>query len=151
MVRGVRARAWSITVLAVDISGFSKINEVFGYAAGDKVLEKTAGRLRRAVGKKAILARSGADSFLICLQEVDRVSAEAFAARIQEEFADSPIIVADREIPVSICVGGAVSHVDKMIRKLPGIASEIVESISGKPGLTTITEVDQFFEIDRDR
>lgn len=151
MVRGVRSRAWSITVLAVDINGFAAINASYGYHAGDRVLEKTAGRLRRAVGSRAVFARSGADSFLVCLQEVDRVSAEAFAARIHEEFADSPVRVSDREIPVSVSIGGAVSHVDKMIRKLPGIAISIAESISGKPGFTTITEVGQFYEHDRGR
>ena len=151
MVRGVRSRAWSVTVLAVDINGFAGINRTYGYSAGDKVLEKTAARLRRAVGSKAVFARSGADSFLICLQEVDRVSAEAFAARIHEEFADSPVRVSDRDIPVSVCIGGAVSHVDKMIRKLPEIAMSIAESLSEKPGFSTITEVGQFYEQDRRR
>lgn len=151
MVRGVRSRAWSITVLAVDISGFSKINEVYGYSAGDRVLEETAGRLKRAVGNKAVFARSGADSFLVCLQEVDRVSAEAYAARIHEEFADSPVVVSDREIAVSVCIGGAVSHVDKMIRRLPQIAISMVNSISERPGFTSLTEVGQFYEMDRAR
>jgi GGDEF domain-containing protein len=98
-----------------------------------------------------VFARSGSDSFLVCLQEVDRVSAEAFAARIHEEFADSPVMVADRAIPVSVCIGGAVSHVDKMIRKLPGIAISIADGIAGKPGFTSIAEVGQFYETDRSR
>ena len=149
LVRGVQSRAWSVAVLAVDISGFGEINSAYGYSAGDKVLENTARRLKRAVGSKAVFARSGADSFLICLQEVDRVSAEAFAARIHEEFADSPVRVSDRNIPVAVSIGGAVSHVDKMIRKLPAIAMSIAESLSEKPGFTTITEVDQFYEQDR--
>ncbi len=151
MVRGVRSRAWSVTVLAIDINDFSGINRTYGFSAGDKVLEKTAGRLRRAVGSKAVFARSGADSFLVCLQEVDRVSAEAFAARIHEEFSDSPVRVSDRDIPVMVCIGGAVSHVDKMIKKLPEIAMSIAESLSEKPGFSTITEVGQFYEQDRTR
>ena len=151
LVRGVRSRAWSITVLAVDISGFSSINESYGYTEGDRVLGETARRIRRAVGSRAFFARSGADSFLVCLQEVDRVSAEAYAARIHEEFADSPVTAGERSIQVSVCIGGAVSHVDKMIKKLPSIALSMAESISGKPGFTTITEVSQFYELDRNR
>lgn len=150
-VRGVRNRAWSITVLAVDICGFSEINETWGYKAGDKVLGIAARRLRDAVGKDAVFARCGADSFLVCLQEVDRVSAEAFAARIHEEFADSPVTASGRSIEVRVCIGGAVSHVDKMIKKLPGIAIAMVNGISHRPGFSSITEVDQFYERDRSR
>ncbi len=151
LVRGVRSRAWSITVLAVDISGFSRINETYGYNEGDRVLGETAHRIRRAVGNRAFFARAGADRFLVCLQEVDRVSAEAYAARIHEEFADSPVAAGERSTEVSVRIGGAVSHVDKMIRKLPSIAMSMAESISGKPGSTTITEVSQFYELDRNR
>ncbi len=149
MVRGVRNRAWSITVLAVDICGFSEINETLGYRSGDQVLGIAARRLQNAVGTDAVFARCGNDSFLVCLQEVDRISAEAFAARIHEEFADSPVTVSGRDVPVRVCIGGAVSHVDKMIRKLPGIALFMVNEISRRPGFSYITEVDQFYERDR--
>jgi len=146
MVRGVRSRAMSITVLAVDISEFSSVNENYGYSIGDAVLGMTARRLRKAVGANAVLSRFGADSFLVCLQGVDRVSAEAFAARIHEEFADSPMHLAVGEIPIRVCIGGAVSHVDKMIKKLPEIALSMARGISGRPGMTSVTEVGQFYE-----
>lgn len=149
MVRGVQSRAWSIAVLAVDINGFSEINETFGYLAGDAVLETTAGRLRKAVGGEAVLSRCGADEFLVCLQGVDRVSAEAYAARIHEEFDDTPMEYRGRNILVRVCIGGAVSHVDRMIKRLPGIALGMVEGISRRPGMSSITEVGQFFDADR--
>ncbi len=146
MVRGVQSRAWSITVLAVDINGFSRLNESYGYLAGDAVLETTARRLRKAVGGDAVLSRCGADEFLVCLQGVDRVSAEAYAARIHQEFDDTPFSYKGRQIPVRVCIGGAVSHVDRMIRRLPGIALGMVAGISGYPGMSSITEVGQFFD-----
>jgi diguanylate cyclase (GGDEF)-like protein len=149
MVRGVRSRAWSITVLAVDICDFSLVNQTYGYSVGDAVLEMAAARLRKAMGANAVLSRSGADSFLVCLQGVDRVSAEAFSARIHEEFALAPMTVTAGEIPVRVCIGGAVSHVDKMIKKLPEIAQAMAESISGRPGMTSVTEVGQFYELDK--
>ncbi len=77
--------------------------------------------------------------------------AEAFAARIHEEFADSPVATSGRSIEVRVCIGGAVSHVDKMIKKLPGIAMAMAEGISHRPGFSSITEVDQFYERDRSR
>ncbi|MCD4708968.1 MAG: sensor domain-containing diguanylate cyclase [Candidatus Sabulitectum sp.] len=146
LIRGVRSRALSIAVLAVDIKGFTGINEDLGYTAGDTVLRKTAKRLQKALGEKAVLARYGPDGFLVCLTGVDRVSAEAFAARIHEEFAHKPLKVSGREIELQVCIGGAVSHVDRMILKLPQIAVNTVEKISSRPGCSAITEVGPFFK-----
>lgn len=145
LIRGVRSRALTVAVLAVDIDGFTGINKDLGYKAGDSVLRKTADRMQRVLGDKAILARYGPDSFLVCLSGVDRVSAEAYAARIHEEFAHNPLKISGREITIRVCIGGAVSHVDRMILKLPEIAVNTVEENSSRPGFSAITEVGQFY------
>ncbi|PIE51431.1 hypothetical protein CSA37_11940 [Candidatus Fermentibacteria bacterium] len=149
MVREVQNKAVSVTVFAVDIHDFKGINRTWGFQAGDSVLEETAVRIRKAVGREALLARSGADEFLVCLQGVDRVSAEAYAARIHEKF-DSPVFFRSREIAVKVTIGGAVSHVDSMIRRLPDIASDISEKISEKPEFSLIDEVGQFYSLEKE-
>ncbi len=145
LIRGVRSRAMTVAVLAVDIHGFSRINEDLGYGAGDSVLRKTAERMKSVLGDKAILARYGPDSFLVCLSGVDRVSTEAYAARIHEEFATKPLKISGREITIRVCIGGAVSHVDRMILRLPEIAVSAVEKISSRPGFSVVTDVGQFY------
>jgi len=147
LIRGVRSRALSVAVLAVDINGFRGINESYGYKAGDQVLRKTAERMHAVLGDKAILARYGPDSFFICLAGVDKVSAEAYAARIHEQFAHRPLRISGGDVTVSVCIGGAVSHVDSMIPKLPEIAMNTVNGIpaQSRPGFSEITDVGQFF------
>lgn len=145
LIRGVRSRAMTVAVLAVDIHDFTGINRDFGYTAGDTVLRETAERMKSVLGDKAILARYGSDSFLVCLSGVDRVSAEAYAARIHEEFAQKPFFVSGREITIQLCIGGAVSHVDRMIKRLPDIATGAVEKNSFRPGFSVITDVGQFY------
>ncbi len=149
LIRGVRSRAVSVAVLAVDICDFSGINRELGYDAGDIILGEAAGKMQSVLGDKAILARYGPDSFLICLSGVDRVSAEAYAARIHEEFALNPIEVSRRKITIQVCIGGAVSHVDKMILKLPGIAVKAVEVNSFRSGVTAVKEVGQFYDAEQ--
>jgi diguanylate cyclase (GGDEF)-like protein len=146
LIRGVRSRALSVAVLAVDIYDFSGFNRELGYTAGDRILGEAAGRMQSVLGDKAILARYGPDSFLICLSGVDMVSAEAYAARIHEDFALNPIEVSRGKISLQVCIGGAVSHVDRMILKLPGIAVRAVEMNSSRPGSTAVTEVGQFYD-----
>ncbi len=146
IVKEVRKSASSISVFAVDIYQFDKINQLHGYSIGDQVLEKTADKLQSILSKKALLSKSGSNAFLICLIGVDRVTADAFAVRIHEEFSSNPLLISDREIQVSVCIGGAVSHVDRMITKLPGIALNLTKKISDRPGFSAITEVGPFFE-----
>jgi diguanylate cyclase (GGDEF)-like protein len=146
LISEVRSHALSILVLAVDINGFSRINDRFGYTTGDRVLEKTAKRLKRVLGADAMLSRSCADCFLVCLCGVDRVSADAFAVRIHEEFAKSPLTIAGIDHEIAVCIGGAISHVDRMIVKLPEIAVKLADRCSSKPGFSVITEVGPFYD-----
>ncbi len=146
LVRGVRSRAVSVAVLAVDIHDFSGFNRELGYTAGDSILGEAARRMQSVLGDRAILTRYGPDGFLICLSGVDRVSAEAYAARIHEDFALNPFEFSGRKVNLQVRIGGAVSHVDRMIVKLPGIAVKAVEMNSSRPGSTAVTEVGQFYD-----
>ncbi len=47
----------------VDLDEFGELNDTFGTAAGDAVLEAMATRLADAVGERGALARIGADEF----------------------------------------------------------------------------------------
>jgi diguanylate cyclase (GGDEF)-like protein len=146
LVREVRSRAISVAVLAVDIHGFTGINEELGFSAGDEVLGKTARKLQQVLGDRAILSRNGSDSFLICLSGVDKVSAEAYAARILEAFALNLFRIAGKDITILVSIAGAVSHVDRMIPKLPGIAAKLVEKNPSAPGFSAVKEVGQFYD-----
>ena len=56
--------AGTICVLAVDLDGFKKINDLLGHDAGDKLLEVTADRLRQSYPNSTVF-RLGGDEFLI--------------------------------------------------------------------------------------
>ncbi|MEZ5375735.1 MAG: GGDEF domain-containing protein [Acidimicrobiales bacterium] len=69
-------------VLLLDLDGFKKVNDTFGHAAGDAVLEDVAERLRRSIRSSDVLARLGGDEFVIVTERSD---AERLAARLQGE------------------------------------------------------------------
>jgi len=89
----------------VDLDGFKPINDTFGHAAGDRVLEGIGSRLARAAGDGALIARTGGDEFALLLPRVRSMTGAdsagaAICAALQE-----PFLVDGREFRVSGCCG----------------------------------------------
>ncbi len=65
------------SVALLDLDGFKKVNDTFGHAMGDAVLEETAKRLQRFVGPPDFVARLGGDEFVLLLEGKDAKNAKA--------------------------------------------------------------------------
>ncbi len=66
-----------LAVLCLDLDRFKEVNDLFGHAAGDKVLQTVANRIGGLLGSGQIMSRLGGDEFAILLPNV----ASADAAR----------------------------------------------------------------------
>ena len=53
----------------VDLDRFKQVNDVFGHAAGDQLLEQIAERFRETAGEGAIIGRLGGDEFAIIMPD----------------------------------------------------------------------------------
>jgi diguanylate cyclase (GGDEF)-like protein len=89
----------------VDLDGFKPINDTFGHAAGDQVLQGIGSRLASAAGEGALIARTGGDEFALLLPRVQSMTGAnsagvAVCAALQE-----PFVVDGREFRISGCCG----------------------------------------------
>ncbi len=71
-----------LALLILDLDRFKLINDNFGHAVGDTLLEAIAGRLRGCVRNDAIVARLGGDEFGLLLPGTDAASTLAVCQRI---------------------------------------------------------------------
>ena len=55
----------NLAVLYIDLDGFKPINDRFGHAAGDEVLQRISDRLREVVRGGDVVARVGGDEFVV--------------------------------------------------------------------------------------
>ncbi|HYL15631.1 MAG TPA: diguanylate cyclase [Terriglobales bacterium] len=76
--------------LMVDLDFFKAINDRFGHAAGDRLLQEVALRLASAMRKSDELVRWGGEEFLIISRSTERAQIPAFCARLLEIIADEP-------------------------------------------------------------
>jgi diguanylate cyclase (GGDEF)-like protein len=71
-----------ISVAVLDLDDFKSVNDRFGHAAGDRVLERTAALLRSIVRPADTVARTGGEEFVLLMPGTDADAAGAVCARM---------------------------------------------------------------------
>lgn len=103
-------------VLALDLDGFKKVNDVHGHAMGDIVLQTAATRLTSAVRENDLVARIGGDEFVVVIAG-SRATGEAAAKRIMERMRE-PIPIGGNIADVRTSIGGTWSSSKRDISEL---------------------------------
>lgn len=81
-------RRITLTVGMMDIDYFKNINDSYGHAAGDKVLEKLSQIMNEISRKSDIIARYGGEEFLLIMPETSLQEAYQYAERIRRAIED---------------------------------------------------------------
>lgn len=104
-IKAARRAHQPMAVLLLDLDHFKAINDAFGHAVGDQVLQTVATRLTDALRECDTIARLGGDEFTLLLTgmtEKDEVT--SVATRILTTVAQ-PIIIAGNNCDVTASVG----------------------------------------------
>jgi diguanylate cyclase (GGDEF)-like protein/PAS domain S-box-containing protein len=84
-IQAALARGERLAVLCLDLDRFKEVNDLFGHAAGDKVLQAVASRASAVLGKRQMMARLGGDEFAILVPGlVSSVTASQIAEAVLE-------------------------------------------------------------------
>jgi len=75
-----------LAVLCLDLDRFKEVNDLFGHAAGDKVLQTVASRVSSVLSERQMLARLGGDEFVILMPDV---TGPAAASRLAESILET--------------------------------------------------------------
>jgi diguanylate cyclase (GGDEF)-like protein len=96
-----------LATLMVDIDNFKQVNDTYGHATGDLVLQAVAGRVRSHLRDIDLLGRYGGDEFLVLLVETELEGARRVAERIRQGVAEPPVGIDQGPLNVTISVGVA--------------------------------------------
>jgi len=93
------------SLVFIDLNNFKTVNDSYGHAAGDAVLEYVAGALVEHVRESDIVGRIGGDEFAVILAQANEDDAMDKAERLMHLIADKPLEIMGHKIPVSVSPG----------------------------------------------
>lgn len=93
------------SVLMLDLDRFKNINDTFGHAVGDLVLQNFAAIIQSELRKTDTGGRVGGEEFAILLPDDDAVAARIFAERLRQRVAETPVDFEGKKVPVTVSIG----------------------------------------------
>ena len=92
-------------VLVMDLDHFKSINDRFGHALGDRVLEIFTDAARKSMRASDLIGRLGGEEFAAMLTDTTREKAMAVAERIRRGFAEMAQEVDGRPVCGTVSIG----------------------------------------------
>jgi len=117
-----RAKRYAVpfSLVMLDIDYFKKVNDTYGHSVGDAVLREVATILKNSIREIDTAARYGGEEFVVVLPNTERKNAQIFAERIRQAIERHAFSGVNKNITVSIGIGGMpdakVEDEDKLIR-----------------------------------
>ena len=94
-----------LSVLTLDLDRFKHVNDVMGYAFGDRLLQAVAGRLQALVTLPGdMVARLGGNEFAVLLQGAGAAAAHTVAQQILASF-EAPLALEEQTVDLSAGIG----------------------------------------------
>jgi diguanylate cyclase (GGDEF)-like protein len=104
-IRRARHEKRPLAVLLADIDHFKRVNDTYGHAAGDEVIQQAANRMRLAVRDYDFIGRYGGEEFLVVLPGCDRDLATLVAERLRQRVGCEPVHAGNVTLDVTVSVG----------------------------------------------
>lgn len=113
-----------IALLHIDLDNFKRINETFGYDAGDQLLRYVAERFTASLRKtdsitrfmtedtESLMARLGGDEFTILLNEIADIQDAALVANRITGLLSEPFTIGGEEVFITASIGISVYPLD---------------------------------------
>ncbi|MEO1222072.1 MAG: bifunctional diguanylate cyclase/phosphodiesterase, partial [Pseudomonadota bacterium] len=89
----------------IDLDRFKQVNDVFGHAAGDQLLEQVADRFRQAAGEETVIGRLGGDEFALILPQGSSIDGAVELSELIIDKVCEPFAIDGFEILIGASIG----------------------------------------------
>ena len=110
------------SMLLVDLDNLKSINDTFGHALGDRVLEVFTASARDALREADLFGRLGGEEFAALLYDTSSEAAVAVAERIRLSFAAATSDVDGNDVAATVSIG--IAHCDGPVLEVPDLLAQ---------------------------
>jgi diguanylate cyclase (GGDEF)-like protein len=110
------------SMLLIDLDNFKSINDTFGHALGDRVLEIFTASTREALRGSDLFGRLGGEEFAVLLSDMNSEAAVTVAERIRESFAEATSEVDGNAVGATVSIG--IAHCDGAVLEVPELLAQ---------------------------
>jgi len=91
--------------MMMDIDHFKDVNDTYGHATGDRVLQALATVCLATKRDADVIARIGGEEFALLLPETTDTAAAQFAERLRQQIRDCAPVVEGEKLPITVSIG----------------------------------------------
>jgi diguanylate cyclase (GGDEF)-like protein len=96
-----------LTLLAIDLDHFKRLNDRCGHHAGDVILRELAELLRQSARAGDVVCRTGGEEFTLILPDTNADGGFHLASRLCDRIRNRDFVINDRTVRITISVGVA--------------------------------------------
>lgn len=123
LIAAMKDPASSLTSVMIDIDHFKRVNDQFGHAAGDAVLEGVAQIIEAEKQDNHLLGRFGGEEFVMLMPDIEHQEAFFLCDRIREQVARASFSFEGLSLNVNVSIGMA-TRIQGEVTTLDGLISE---------------------------
>ena len=122
-----------LAVMALDITGFRKVNESLGHAGGDVVLRQLAHVVQMRIRNSDTIIRYGGDEFLLVLPDTDDSGLAILTGRMKEAIREWSQRSGMTEFSLRFAIGTATYSPERRIDETLELAEQRMRNDRGSP------------------
>jgi two-component system, cell cycle response regulator len=111
-----------LSLLILDLDHFKRVNDTYGHAAGDAVLQSIAATIEHSIRKVDQAARYGGEEIAIIAPMTNAAGARVLAERLCGKIAETPVTISTpegaRSVAVTVSIGVAALAPDQAHEQL---------------------------------
>ena len=107
-IEQVTSNGTESAVYFIDLDKFKQVNDVYGHAAGDKLLNRVAELLKSQVSDEDVVSRLGGDEFTVLARNMSREGAVELAGSFNRILSETHVTEGEQTFGVSCSIGIAM-------------------------------------------
>lgn len=143
-----RGGCYQFSIAFVDLDYFKQVNDTYGHAAGDLILQQVAQVIRLSVRDVDYVARYGGEEFVVVLAQAGEKEAQEVAERVRQDIEQVVIALEGVTEPVKVTasIGIACYQVPESVESVSARADKALYVAKNQGRNSIVLATDQLFD-----